>query len=111
MSFHLIFLFLFQSGLAFAFSYFIARILLGSNEAEGRGRMLAGMRKVRIGVLLMALVLPPVMFAAYYKSLPEGKSVSLAVWPAAWIGMILLAVVIALSIAMARKPGGETRND
>ena len=101
---HLIFLFLFQSGLAFAFSYFIARILLGSNEAEARAQMLAGMRKVRLGVAVMAVGLPPVMFAAYYKSLPDGKSASLALWPAAWIFMILLAVVLALSVAMWRMP-------
>lgn len=104
MSVHLIFLFLFQSGLAFAFSYFIARILLGSNEAESREGMLAGMRKIRALVAILTLVLPPVMFVAYFKSLPEGKSISLAIWPAVWIGMILLAIVLALTIAMLRKP-------
>jgi cytochrome bd-type quinol oxidase subunit 2 len=106
MPIHLIFLFLFQSGLAFAFSYFMASILLGSNEGEDRERMLSGMRKVMIGVAVLAIALPPVMFTAYFKSLPEGQPTNLAVWPAAWIFMILLAVLLALTVATSRRPRG-----
>lgn len=104
MSFHLIFLFLFQSGLAFAFSYFIARVLLGPDGEEARSKMLGGMRKVRAGTAVLTAVLPVVLFAAYHKSLPEGKPATLAVWPAVWIFMILLAVVLAITVAINRKP-------
>jgi hypothetical protein len=45
------------------------------------------------------------LFAAYYKSLPEGKPVSLAVWPGVWMLIILLAVILALTVAMRGKPG------
>ena len=106
MSAHLIFLFIFQSGLAFAFSFFITRVLLGGNEGESRESLLVGIRKIRLVVLASAVLLPPAMFLAYYKSLPEGESISLAIWPAVWILMILLAVIGALSLAMQRKPGG-----
>lgn len=101
MSVHLIFLFLFQGGLAFAFTYFIARVLLGGADQDG-SRMAGGIRKIRLVVLGSALVLPLAMFAAYYKSLPEDASTSLALWPAAWILVILLAVVAALSLALQR---------
>ena len=111
MSAHLIFLFLFQSGLAFAFSYFITRILLGGNEGTARESMLAGMRKIRLVVAAFAIILPLAMFVAYLKSLPEGKSLSLAVWPAVWIFMILAAVILALSLAMARKPDAPASHD
>ncbi|HSH10012.1 MAG TPA: hypothetical protein VK995_06460 [Oceanipulchritudo sp.] len=103
MGVHLIFLFLFQGGLAFAFTYFIARILLGGSEGEGRKRMIGGMRKIRLIVFAMAVILTPSMFFAYYKSLPEGQPVSLAVWPAVWILVILLAVILALQIALHRQ--------
>lgn len=109
MSFHLIFLFAFQSGLAFAFSYFISRILLGGLEGAGRDSMLRGMRKMRLIAAAFAVLLPVVMFIAYYKSLPEGQPVSLAVWPAVWIFMILAAVVLAMTLAMARKAGGGVK--
>lgn len=100
---HLIFLFLFQSGLAFAFSYFIARILLGGSSEDNLPKLLRGIRLIRLLVLAFCVVLPPVMFAAYFKSLPEGKPASLALWPAAWIFLILLAVVLALTIAIRQK--------
>lgn len=99
MPFHLIFLFLLQSGLAFAFSFFIVRIILGGSEGESREKSRTVIRKTRNVVLGFSVILPPVMFFAYYKSLPPGQSTSLAVWPAAWILMILGAVVLALSVA------------
>lgn len=109
MSAHLIFLFLFQSGLAFAFSYFITRILLGGNEGPARESMLTGIRKIRLIVAVSAVILPLAMFVAYKQSLPEGQSLALAVWPAVWIFMILLAVILALSLAMWAKAGGPSK--
>ena len=104
MPFHLIFLFLFQSGLALAFTYFISRVLLGSAEGENPERVKAGMRKVSIGVGVLMIFLPVVMFFAYFKSLPEGKSFTLALWPALWIFMILLGIVLGIVLALVRKP-------
>jgi hypothetical protein len=103
MSANLIFLFLFQSGLAFAFSYFITRILLGGHEGDSVDSMKAGIKKVRWVVVASALVLPAAMFVAYFKSLPEGQSIALAIWPAVWILMILLAVILALTLAMRKR--------
>jgi len=103
MSVHLIFLFLFQGGLAFAFSFFIARIILSGSDGLARTNLVRGIRKIRMIVLAAVVLLPPAMFLAYYKSLPEGKSTSLAVWPAVWILVILLAVLLALSLAMRPK--------
>lgn len=97
---HLVFLFLFQSGLAFAFTFFIGRVILGGSTAESAERIKSGMRKMRLLALLLAVLLAPVFFIAYYKSLPEGKSWTLAAWPAAWIFMILFAVVIALTLVI-----------
>ena len=102
MPIHLIFLFLFQGGLAFAFSYFIARILIGGREDSSRDELLKGLDKIRNVVLVFTLLLPPVMFFAYFKSLPAGNSVALAIWPAAWIFTILFAIVAALFLATAK---------
>jgi len=102
MGVHLIFLFLFQGGLAFAFTYFIARILLGGGDSEARERIIGGMRKIQLIVAALAVIMTPAMFFAYFKSLPEGQPVSLAIWPAVWILIILLAVILALQIAMHR---------
>lgn len=97
---HLLFLFIFQSGLAFAFTWFIARVILSGSTEEGRLALQSGMRKVRLIVVILTCVLTPAFFFAYLKSLPEGKSWTLAAWPAAWICMILLSVVIALSLVI-----------
>jgi hypothetical protein len=100
MSFHLIFLFLFQSGLAFAFSYFIAKIVVSGCEEESLPGLRRGLRWIALITLACSIALPPVMFYAYYKALPEGKPASIALWPAVWIFMILAAVVIALSLVI-----------
>ncbi len=104
MGVHLIFLFLFQSGLAFAFSFFIARIMLGGNKGEARESLKRGIRKIQWIVGGVALVLTPAIFFAYLESLPEGQPVSMAVWPAVWILMILAAIVLALGLAVLKKP-------
>ncbi|HKJ91451.1 MAG TPA: hypothetical protein VJ960_09990 [Oceanipulchritudo sp.] len=106
---HLIFLFLFQSGLAFAFSYFIARIVLGGSEKDPPERIKRGIRTVRRIAAGACLILPPLMFIAYFQSLPEGKPTALAIWPAAWILMILAAVVLALSIALRQAAQGTSK--
>ncbi|MFO7723965.1 MAG: hypothetical protein R6V45_00330 [Oceanipulchritudo sp.] len=104
---HLIFLFLFQSGLAFAFSYFIARIVLGGVDKEAPEGIKRGIRIIRRIACGACLILPPLMFLAYFQSLPEGQPAALAVWPAAWILMILAAVVLALTIALHQASKGD----
>ena len=104
MSAHLIFLFFFQGGLAFAFSYFIVRVLLGGLDADAHKRMIHGMQKIRLLVIFASLVLPLAMFGAYYKSLPEGQSVPLAIWPAVWILVIMLALIVGISVGMHTRP-------
>jgi hypothetical protein len=101
---HLIFLFLLQSGLAFAFSLFIARILLGGSRGDGRLKLLRGIRAIRIAVIGLALLLSPALFLAYRMSLPEGQPASLALWPAVWIFCILAAVALALTLAIHGAP-------
>jgi hypothetical protein len=100
---HLIFLFIFQGGLAFIFTYVLASVLLKTRDTESRDRAISGIRKIRLIILASAVILPPAMFAAYYGSLPEGKSYTVALWPAGWILVILLAVITALTIAIRKK--------
>ena len=107
MSAHLIFLFFFQGGLAFAFSYFLVKVLLGGLDDERHKRMVRGIKMIRLLVIFSGLILPLAMFGAYYKSLPEGQSVALAIWPAVWILVILLALVIGITIGMRSKPGNQ----
>lgn len=104
---HLLFLFLFQSALAFAFSYFIARVIISGSEDDSRDTLIRGISKVRNIALVGAFVLPAAMFVAYYNSLPEGKPATIALWPAGWIFMIMLAVVLALSLAGRGKAGAQ----
>lgn len=102
---HLVFLFLFQSGLAFAFSYFICRLILRGSNTASRPGLLRIVRRVRSLFLIAAFILPPAMFMAYYKSLPEGEPGSIAAWPAVWMLLILLAVPTALWMAGRNLPG------
>lgn len=101
---HLVFLFLFQSGLAFAFSFFICRLILRGADSARRPSLLRIVRRIRIIFLSAALILPPAMFLAYYKSLPEGEPGSIAAWPAVWMLLILLAVPLALWMAGRKLP-------
>jgi cytochrome bd-type quinol oxidase subunit 2 len=100
---HLIFLFFFQGGLAFMFTFVLATVLLKTRDSESRERAVRGIRRIRLIILGATAILPVAMFAAYYGSLPEGKSYTVALWPAAWILVILLAVVAALTIAIRKK--------
>lgn len=100
MSAHLIFLFFFQGGLAFAFSYFIVKVVLSGLDADTHKRMIQGMQKIRLVVIFSSLVFPLAMFGAYFKSLPEGQSVALAIWPAIWILVIMLALIVGISVGM-----------
>lgn len=87
------------------FTYVLASVLLQTRDADSRQRAVHGIRKIRLIIIGASLLLPVAMFAAYYGSLPEGKSYTVALWPAAWILVILLAVILALSIAIRRKDG------
>lgn len=87
------------------FTFVLATVLLNSRDHESRERSIRGIRWIRLIFLGASAILPVAMFAAYYGSLPEGKSFTVALWPAAWILVILLAVVIALSIAIRKKDG------
>ena len=104
MSAHLIFLFFFQGGLAFAFSYFIVRVLVTGLDQVGRDRLVKGMNKIMVLGILASVILPLAMFGAYYKSLPEGQSIALAIWPAIWILVIMVALLIGTSMGMRAKP-------
>lgn len=84
------------------FSFVLASVLLNNRDSESRQRIARGVRWVRAIALGSSAVLPVAMFAAYYGSLPEGQSYTVALWPAAWILVILMAIVIALSIAIHR---------
>lgn len=101
---HLVFLFIFQSGLAFAFSYFICRLILRGADPARRPGLLRIVQRIRTVFLSAALILPPAMFLAYYKSLPDGQPGSIAAWPAAWMLLILLAVPLALWLAGRNLP-------
>jgi hypothetical protein len=107
MSAHLIFLFFFQGGLAFAFSYFIVRVMVTGLNQDGRDRMIKGMNKIMLLGILASVVLPLAMFGAYYKSLPEGQSIALAIWPAIWILVIMVALLIGISMGMRAKPNNK----
>jgi hypothetical protein len=96
---HIVFLFLFQAGLAFAFSFFITRLLVHGSKRNSSSGLLRIIRRIRIGFCVAAIILPPAMFFAYFKSLPEGQPTSIALWPAAWIFLILAAVPTALWLA------------
>jgi len=102
MSVHLLFLFFLQCGLAFAFTYFITRIVLKEDPNSDPMRTIAAVRKVRNIIAIITVIIPPAMYAAYYKSLPMGQPTTVAIWPSVWIFMILLALVLALTIAMGK---------
>ncbi len=104
MSTNLIFLFFFQGGLAFAFSYFIVRVMVTGLDQDSRKRMRKGMNKIMLMGVLASIVLPLAMFGAYYKSLPEGQSIALAIWPAVWILVIMVALLTGISMGMRAKP-------
>lgn len=86
--------------MAFAFTLFISTII--AREAN-----LLNVRRVRNGILAVAVILPLASFWVYQKSLPPGEPTNKAFWPALWIFMILLAVALGVSAALwkvRRKP-------
>ncbi len=109
MSGQLILLFLFQAGLALAFTWFIARVLLGDAAGEARARLRRVLERFRLAVLALALVLPVVLFAVYARSLPEDQPVTLALWPAGWLLLILAGVAGGLTLALRARPGAGDR--
>lgn len=96
MPFHLIFVFLLMSSLAFAFAWFFAGILFRESPVRN-------VRRFRNGLAVFTLAFPPVAFALYHASLPEGESWITAFYPALWIAMVLGAMV--LGITFARRNG------
>ncbi|NBD39389.1 MAG: hypothetical protein GVY10_12555 [Verrucomicrobia bacterium] len=96
----LLVLFLFQGGLAFAFSYFVCTMVLADEDGF---RTAAGIvRKVRGATVAFSVLFPPLLYFVFLKSLPEDKPASLAFWPALWMLILLLSVALALSIALKR---------
>jgi hypothetical protein len=91
MSGFLLLLFVFQSGLACAFTFFITRLVLQGGQ-DGGG---AAQRKpLPYGWLLgcgaaASCIIPLLVFGAFLASLPEDAERSIAVWPAVWVAMIM----------------------
>lgn len=94
----LLLVFLFQSGLACAFTVFIVRLVVrGTPQSECR-KTLKGLRRLRNGMAVFALLLPVLVCGAFLASLPDGEPRSGALWPSLWAGMIMGAVALALAI-------------
>jgi len=100
MSGHLILLFLFRAGLTGAFTFFLTRVVVAGSRGPARQRTLRGVERARNAAAGAALLIPLLMFIAFWKSLPEGEQLITAVLPAVWIFMILLAVVLGLTFAI-----------
>jgi len=92
MSVHLIFLFVFQSGLGFAFAYFITSVI--AKESEGNTILMV--RNILIGINLFFTAFA---FLVYKKSLPEGESIKTAVWPAMWIFVVTSGIILGITFA------------
>ena len=101
---YLLFLFLFQGGLAFVFTYFIAILILKGSADGDSQKSLKVIRKLRNSISIGAILIPLAMFVAFYKSLPEDQPTNVAIWPALWIFVILASVVLALTVAIVRRP-------
>ena len=109
MSGQLILLFLFQAGLALAFTWFISRVLIGDAAGEARERLQRVLCRARLAVLALAALLPAVLFAVYARSLPEDQPLALALWPALWMLLILTGVAAGLTLALRARAGKEER--
>lgn len=92
----LIFVFIFMSGLGFAFAYFFAGIVFRENSVKN-------IRRFRNGLAAFATFFPVVAFLLYKASLPEGEHWIIAFYPALWTAMVLFAMV--LGITFARRKG------
>jgi hypothetical protein len=93
MSPQLIILFAFQAALAFAITWAIARLVL----ASGAPRYLRLVRNLLFG---LALVLTPAIAVLYLRSLPPEGTRLTALLPALWVGLMLLAPALAMSLAL-----------
>lgn len=96
----LLLVFLFQSGLAYAFSYFVCRMVTGDPDARADTKIV--LLKVRTGFIFLSLLLPSAMFLAFWFSLPEGRPATMAALPALWLFLILAAVVVAITRAVRK---------
>jgi len=103
----LLFLFVFQSALAFAFTLFIVRVVTG-------GEPNPVVTRVRNISLPFAILIPAAASLVFLKSLPEGEPAIKALFPALWIFMIFSALVLALTIGnrkwKSRKLGDGIRH-
>lgn len=98
MSGFLLLLFLFQSGLAFAFTLFLVRLICRGTPDEELNKTARGLRWFRNGVAIFSLIIPLLVFLAFWASLPPDAEMMTAVWPAVWIAMILAAITMALAV-------------
>lgn len=92
MSPDLIFVFLFMSGLAYAFAFFFAGIVFRETETKK-------VRRFRNGLAVFTLFFPCIAFLLYRASLPEGGHWTTAFYPALWTAMVLAAMVLGISVA------------
>lgn len=88
----LIFVFIFMSGLGFAFAYFFAGIVFRESPVRN-------IRRFRNGLAIFTLIFPWIAFGLYRASLPEGEHWITAFYPALWIGMVLAAMVVGITVA------------
>jgi len=96
----LVVLFLFQGGLAFAFSYFVCTMVLADEEGF---RTAAGIvRKVRTATIGFCVLFPPLLYLVFLKSLPADEPTNVAFWPALWMLILLVSVALALTVALKR---------
>lgn len=98
MPFFLVFVFLLMSGIAFVFAWFFSEVVF--RESPDRS-----LRRFRNGLALFTLVFPNVSFALYYASLPAGESWLTAFYPALWILIMLVAIIIGMTVGLARRNG------
>lgn len=97
MSPDLIFVFLFMSGLAFAFAFFFAGIVFRETPVRT-------IRRFRNGLAVFTLFFPVVAFLLYRASLPEDGHWITAFYPALWTAMVLAAMVAGLTVARWKDP-------
>lgn len=96
----LLVVFLFQSGLAYAFSYFVCLMVIGEPENFHQTRSI--LLKVRTGVVFLAIIFPSALFLAFWFSLPDDRPVTMAALPALWLFMIITSVGVAITRALAK---------
>lgn len=98
MPIYLVFVFLLMSGIAFAGAWFFTESVF--RESPQRSLLM-----FRNGLTLFALIFPVAIYGVYFASLPAGETWITAFYPALWIFMVLIAVVLGMTVALARRDG------